>query len=246
MARVQSIEAAQSDGGGPPGFRGTAQGNHQRIDATLARRILPWQVWTTPSAPMADRLDLQLISAALRRLGWVRFWAQLVLAVVVVGVLLFNNIGGRFAANSSRALGLGPGISLTTLAFLLLLWCLWQSWLIVRCGRALNSPVRPSKGDTARLIKRGLLADLVGVTLAVVGYQSMAGSLFVQASQQVPGFFGAQIQQTPGAAGRVIGLPITSIEMLSVLGNTQVLFAHLIGLWISLWLLQRIHRPAAG
>ena len=194
--------------------------------------------------PMADRLDLQLISAALRRMGWVRFWAQLALGIVVTGVLLFNNIGGRLAANSSRALGLGPGISLTTLAFLLLLWCLWQSWLIVRCGRALNSPVRPSKGETARLIKRGLLADLVGVTLAVIGYQSLAGSLFVQASQQVPGFFGAQIQGAPGMGGRVVGLPITSIEMLSVLGNTQVLFAHLIGLWISLWLLQRIYRPS--
>jgi hypothetical protein len=163
---------------------------------------------------------------------------------VVVGVLMFNNIGGRLAANSSRALGLGPGISLTTLSFLLLLWCLWQSWLIVRCGRALNSTARPSKGETARLVKRGLVADLVGVTLAVVGYQSLAGSLFVQASQQVPGFFGAQIQGAPGTAGRVVGLPITSIEMLSVLGNTQVLFAHLIGLWISLWLLQRIYRQA--
>jgi hypothetical protein len=193
---------------------------------------------------MADRLDLQLIAAALRRMGWVRFWAQVVLGVVVVGVQLFNNIGGRLAANSSRALGLGPGISLTTLAFLLLLWCIWQSWLVVRCGRALASPVHPSKGETTRLIKRGVLADLIGITLAVLGYQSLAGSLFVQASQQVPGFFGAQIQATPGAAGRVVGLPITSIEMLSVLGNTQVLFAHLIGLWISLWLLQRIYRSA--
>ena len=193
---------------------------------------------------MADRLDLQLIAAALRRMGWVRFWAQVVLGVVVVAVQLFNNIGGRLAANSSRALGLGPGISLTTLAFLLLLWCIWQSWLVVRCGRALASPVHPSKGETARLIKRGVLADLSGITLAVLGYQSLAGSLFVQASQQVPGFFGAQIQATPGAAGRVVGLPITSIEMLSVLGNTQVLFAHLIGLWISLWLLQRIYRSA--
>ncbi|SBO44409.1 conserved membrane protein of unknown function [Cyanobium sp. NIES-981] len=195
-----------------------------------------------PAAAMADRLDLQLISAALRRLGWVRFWIQLVLAVVVVGVLVFNNIGGRLAANSSRALGLGPGISLTTLSFLLLLWCLWQSWLVVRCGRALASPVRPSRGETARLVKRGLLADLAGLSLAAVGYQAMAGSLFVQASQQVPGFFGAQIQSQPGTGGRVIGLPITSIEMFSVLGNTQVLFAHLIGLAISLWLLQRIYR----
>jgi hypothetical protein len=193
---------------------------------------------------MADRLDLQLISAALRRLGWVRFWVQVALGVVVIGVLTFNNIGGRLAANSSRALGLGPGISLTTLSFLLLLWSLWHSWMVVRCGRALNSPARPSKGETAQMLKRGLLADLVGITLAVVGYQSLAGSLFVQASQQVPGFFGAQIQGAPGAGSRVVGLPITSIEMFSVLGNTQVLFAHLLGLLISLWLLQRVNRPA--
>ena len=191
---------------------------------------------------MVDPLDLQRMADALRRMGWVRFWVQLALGVVVVGVLIFNNLGGQMAANSSRALGLGPGLSLTTLSFLLLLWSLWQSWLVVRCGRALASPARPSKGETSRLVKRGLLADLSGLTLAAVGYQALAGSLFVQASQQVPGFFGAQIQATPGTAGRLVGLPITSIEMLSVLGNTQVLFAHLIGLWISLWLLQRVYR----
>jgi hypothetical protein len=191
---------------------------------------------------MVDQLDLQRMSEALRRMGWVRFWVQLALGVVVVGVLIFNNIGGQMAANSSRALGLGPGLSLTTLSFLLLLWSLWQSWLVVRCGRALASPARPSKGETSRLVKRGLLADLIGLTLAAVGYQALAGSLFVQASQQVPGFFGAQMQAAPGSGGRVVGLPITSIEMLSVLSNTQVLFAHLIALIVSLWILQRIHR----
>jgi len=194
---------------------------------------------------MADRLDLQLISAALRRVGWVRFWIQLVLAVVVVGVLLFSNIGGQLAGRGDRALGLGPGLSMTTLAFLVLLWSLWQSWLEVRCGRALNSAARPSKGETAKLIKRGLLADLVGLTLAAVGYQAMAGSLFVQASMQVPGFIGGQMA-LPGGRPNLMGFPITSIEMLSVLSNTQVLFSHLIGLGISLWLLQRIYRPNAS
>jgi hypothetical protein len=191
---------------------------------------------------MTDELDLQRLSGALRRMGWIRFWVQVALGVVVVGVLVFNNIGGRLVANSARALGLGPGISLTSLAFLVLLWCVWQSWLVVRCGRALASAVKPSRGETARLLKRGLLADLLGLTLASLGYQAMAGSLFVQASQQVPGFFGAQIQTTPGSGGRVVGLPITSIEMFTVLGNTQVLFAHLIGLLFSLWMLQRIYR----
>ncbi|MEA5441228.1 DUF3611 family protein [Cyanobium gracile] len=191
---------------------------------------------------MADQLDLQRMADALRRTAWVRFWVQLALGVVVVVVLVFNNIGGRLAANSSRALGLGPGLSLTTLSFLVLLWSLWQSWLVVRCGRALASPVRPSRGETSRLVKRGLVVDVAGLTLAAVGYQALAGSLFVQASQQVPGFLGAQLQATPGSGGRVVGLPITSIEMLSVLSNTQVLFAHLIALILSLWLLQRIYR----
>ena len=88
----------------------------------------------------------------------------------------------------------------------------------------------------------GLVADVAGLTLAAVGCQALAGSLFVQASQQVPGFLGAQLQTTPGSGGRVVGLPITSIEMLSVLSNTQVLFAHVLGLILSLWLLQRLYR----
>jgi hypothetical protein len=189
---------------------------------------------------MADQLELQRISAALRRMGWIRFWIQVALGIVVVGVLMFNNIGGRVAQNTQRALGLGPGLSLTSLSFLVLLWSLWQGWLVVRCGRALNSPVRPSRGETGRLIKRGVLADLLGLSLAAIGYQALAGSLFMQASMQAPGLFGPiAVPSTRGAP--ISTYPITSIEMLSVLSNTQVLFAHLIGLGFSLWILQRIH-----
>ncbi len=189
---------------------------------------------------MADQLDVQRIAAALRRVGWVRFWIQLALAIVVVGVLLFNSIGARVASNAQRALGLGPGLSLTTLSFLVLLWSLWQGWLVVRTGRALTRPVRPSKGETSRLIKRGLLGDLAGITLAAVGYQALAGSLFMQASMQAPGLFGPM--SVPGTRGPISTYPITSIEMLSVLSNTQVLFAHLIGLVLTLWMLQRVYR----
>ena len=176
-------------------------------------------------------------------MGWIRLWSQVVLGVVVLGVLLFNNIGGQIAARADKALGLGPGLSLTSLAFVVLLWSIWQSGLIVRCGRALNGPVHPSKGETARLIKRSVLADLVGLTLGTVGYQSLAGSLFVQASMQAGFAFGGAMT-TRG--GRITNYPITSLEMLSVLSNTQVLFAHVIGLWISIWMLQRIYRPSGS
>jgi len=187
--------------------------------------------------------DLPRIANALRLSGWVRFWIQLALAVVVVGVLLFNNIGTRVAANAQRALGLGPGLSFTTLSFLLLAWSLWQCWQVIRCCRALASQVPPSRGETARLIKRGLLVDLAGLTVAAVGYQALAGSLFLQASLQAPGLFGPMAFPGSGQAP-ISTYPITSIEMLSVLSNTQVLFAHLLGLGFSLWMLQRIFRRA--
>jgi hypothetical protein len=74
----------------------------------------------------------------------------------------------------------------------------------------------------------------------------MAGGLFVQASMQAPGFIGGQVGLQSGGRPNLMGYPITSIEMLSVLSNTQALFAHLIGLGISLWLLQRIYRPNPG
>jgi len=185
---------------------------------------------------MADKLDFQLLSLGMRRIGWIRFWIQTVLGIVVVGVLLFNNVGSSLARNSERALGLGPGLSLTTLAFFFLLYGLWHGWLIVRTGRALDSSVRPSRRETSRMLKRGLIADLLGLVFSSVGYQTLAGALFVQASMQAPGI-------SIGAGMRSMeNYPITSLEMLSVLSNTQVLFAHVIGVIFSLWLLQRIYR----
>jgi hypothetical protein len=157
------------------------------------------------------------------------------MAVVCMGVLAFNSIGNDLMRNRDRAIGLGPGLSLTTLALLVLAWSIWQDWGMIRLSRALasGSGAKPSKGETAAQLKRHVLASLAGVTLAAVGYQALAGSLTFQASLQQPGVVGA------------VGMgnnAITSLEMFSVLANTQALTGHLIGLWISLWLLQRIQR----
>ena len=189
---------------------------------------------------MADQLDFQLLSLGLRRMGWIRFWIQLTLGIVAAGVLIFYNIGGSLARNSQKAMGLGPGLSITTLAFFVLLYSLFQGWLIVKKGRALNSSARPSRGETSRLLKRGVIVDLLGLVFSLVGYQALAGALTVQASMQVPGFFGASM----GPSRALPSLPITSIEMLSVLSNTQIMMAHVIGLIFSLWLLQRIYRTS--
>ena len=63
--------------------------------------MLRWQVWVIALfIVMADQRDFQLLSLGMRRIGWVRFWIQTILGVVVVGVLLFNNVGSSLARNS--------------------------------------------------------------------------------------------------------------------------------------------------
>ena len=110
---------------------------------------------------MSDKIDFQSLSFAMRRIGWIRFWVQSILGVVVAAVLLFSNV----VNNSEGQLSLAPGLSLTTIALILLLFSLWQGWLIVRTGRAIASNARPSRGQTSKLIKRGLIVDLLGILL---------------------------------------------------------------------------------
>ena len=160
------------------------------------------------------------------------------MAVVVFVVLLLNL--QRWLGGSGGAIpgtGAGPhhpgvsGVALQSLA-MLVGGALWPCPGLCRGA--------PSRGETSRLLRRGILASLLGLVLGSVGYQALAGSLFVQASLQAPGFFGGPVGTGVGRGG-LVNYPITSIEMLSVLSNTQVLTAHLVGLVIGLWLLRRIH-----
>ena len=155
---------------------------------------------------MSDKMDFQLLSFGMRRTGWIRFWVQSILGVVVTAVLLFSNVVNN---NSEGQLGLAPGLSLTTISLILLLFSLWQGWLIVRTGRAIASNARPSRGQTSKLIKRGLVVDLLGVLFGLIGYQALMGALFIQASSQTTG-------QLITATSDI---PITGLEILSVLSN---------------------------
>ncbi len=176
---------------------------------------------------MSDKIDFQSLSFGMRRVGWVRFWAQSILGVVVTAVLLFSNVVNN---NSENQVTLNLGLSITTISLIFLIFSLWQSWLIVRTGRSLSSNARPSRGQTSKLIKRGLVNDLLGMIFGLIGYQAFMGELFIQASSQATG------QLTTSKT------TITGLEILSVLSNTQVIAAHFIGLFFSLWLLRRIYK----
>jgi len=178
---------------------------------------------------MTDKMDFQLLSFGMRRIGWIRFWIQSILGVVVTAVLLFSNVVNN---NSEGQLSLTPGLSLTTISLILLFLSLWQGWLIIRTGRAIGSNARPSRGQTSKLIKRGILNDLLGILFGLIGYQALMGALFIQASTQTQGI----------AIATSSDVAITGLEILSVLSNTQVMAAHFTGLCFSLWLLRRIYK----
>ena len=118
---------------------------------------------------MSDKIDFQSLSFGMRRVGWVRFWAQSILGVVVTAVLLFSNVVNN---NSENQVTLNLGLSITTISLIFLIFSLWQSWLIVRTGRSLSSNARPSRGQTSKLIKRGLVNDLLGMVFGLIGYQA--------------------------------------------------------------------------
>ena len=178
---------------------------------------------------MSDKIDFQSLSFGMRRIGWIRFWIQSILGVVVTAVLLFSNVVNN---NSEGQLSLTPGLSLTTISLILLFLSLWQGWLIIRTGRAIGSNARPSRGQTSKLIKRGILNDLLGILFGLIGYQALMGALFIQASTQTQGI----------AIATSSDVAITGLEILSVLSNTQVIAAHFVGLCLSLWLLRRIYK----
>ena len=85
---------------------------------------------------------------------------------------------------------------------------------------------------TSKLIKRGLINDLLGILFGLIAYQALMGALFIQASSQTTG-------QLITASSDI---PITGLEILSVLSNTQVIAAHFFGLCFSLWLLRSIYK----
>tara|TARA_B100000965_G_scaffold309835_1_gene269136 strand:+ start:617 stop:1144 length:528 start_codon:yes stop_codon:yes gene_type:complete len=174
-------------------------------------------------------MDFQLLSFGMKRIGWIRFWIQSILGVVVTAVLLFSNVVNN---NSEGQLSLTPGLTLTTISLILLFLSLWQGWLIIRTGRAIGSNARPSRGQTSKLIKRGILNDLLGILFGLIGYQALMGALFIQASTQTQGI----------AIATSSDVAITGLEILSVLSNTQVMAAHFVGLCFSLWLLRRIYK----
>ena len=195
---------------------------------------------------MTNQLDtdklpaaVQRVAFALRTVGWVSFWVQLVLAVVAGIILLFAipfAVPSTTAAANSTSAGTGGGVFFAICGLLVLGYSVFRAFRFTRLSRQLRSPanaVRPKKADTIKQVQLTLVSNLVGMLLTLVGAEAISGTLLAKSLAQPQALFGATVD---------VGRFIQPLDIFVVLANTHATVAHFVGIVGTLWLLDRIHK----
>lgn len=184
------------------------------------------------------------VAGALRYVGWASFWVQLVLAVVSAIVLAFagSNLNTPVATNpalpntpvAAANPGTGAGLFFAFLGLVALFVGTYWAFRYTRLSLQLKSPgnqARPRRGDAVQMLQFGLLINLAGMLLTILGAQAISGSLVLKSFEQGFGFF----------SGNPLRF-ITPLDLLVVQANANTIMAHFIGLLATLWLIRCVNR----
>jgi hypothetical protein len=173
-------------------------------------------------------------SSALRLGGNIGFWLQVILGVVAAIILLFSSaVLGGGESNAQKA-GSAFALFCATAGILTLAVSCFFFWRYKKIGRAIQNPnlaQRPKKQYTIKLVKFGLLANLTGMFISLIGAEAFAGLLYSKAAR-IP--IGAAVFDTPRL--------IEPVEIMLLLGNVHTIFSHFAGIVIGLWLLDRLYK----
>jgi len=188
---------------------------------------------------MSDSSPLRAIAQMFRFTGWISFWTQLVLGVVSGGILLFAILSQRTGNTSSNNPGTGLGVFLAASGLIALGVSIYLAFRYTRLGKQLessNPSNRPRKIETIQVVRFGLIVNLAGMLLTLMGAEAIVGTLLSK-SLTVPQFgAGVYTQVDPSRI-------IQSLDIFVVQANTNTVLAHFAGLVSSIWLLNRITKP---
>jgi len=173
---------------------------------------------------------IQQISSDLRFIGRVSFWLQLVLGVISAVLLSFGTL--ILLSSTQRTKGIEIGLLAAIAGVVILVIAIYFTRRYVQFSKDILSPdpsERPKKTDTIQLIKTGIIFNLVGILLTIIGAEALIGIL-LQKTLLIPQ---ATITADPNKF-------INPADVLIVQANTNSIAAHFAGLICSLWLLNRV------
>ncbi|WP_138501466.1 DUF3611 family protein [Nostoc sp. PA-18-2419] len=172
------------------------------------------------------------IGNTIRITGWISFWLQLAIGVVSVLALLFALTGRGLVQQQNT--GLGIGIFWAVCGILVLLFSLYWNFRYTRIGKALENPnlaLHPSKPDTTKILRLGIVVGLVGILLTLLGTGSTVLVLVAKS-----------ISQPPGVAITDPYRIIRPMDVFVAVADITGIAAHYVGTVASLWLLERVHQ----
>jgi hypothetical protein len=173
------------------------------------------------------------LAGAFVRLGWAGFWLQLVFGSLPILVLFYYIAFSRREPDAGS--GFGVPEFLTIINLLMLIFTTYWSYRYTRIGRRIrNTEQAPSESHLIGAVWTGVVAITAGMLFSMIAILIDASSLlfyFLKAPQA-----GIPVIQTGGVAATHW---VSSVDMVSLMALILFLFAELIVLIFSLWLLFR-------
>ncbi|NJK99625.1 MAG: DUF3611 family protein [Spirulinaceae cyanobacterium SM2_1_0] len=184
------------------------------------------------AAPLPPKL--QQAADNLKWSGRIGFWTQLVLGIISAVTVLFASIS-LGDPDRNRTQGTEFGILCAVLGLIVLVVAMYFAWRYMAISRLLRSPnpaQRPSKPDTLQVIRLGLTVNMVGMLIAIIGAETIAGIVLAKSLSLPPNAISAED----------LSRFVNSLDLLIVQANTNSIAAHFAGIVSSLVLLDRITR----
>lgn len=172
------------------------------------------------------------LARAFIRLGWAGLWLQLMFGSLPILVMAYYFL---FSSSTGPRSGF-PLVEYLTIANLVILgFTVFWSYRYTRLGKQLLDPQRrPSESYVTGTVWTGVVASTAGMLFSMLVMLIEAASLlfyFLKAPQA-----GIPVIQTSGAEAPYF---VSSVDMVSLMALILTLFAELIVLIFSLWLLFR-------
>lgn len=198
--------------------------NAVSLENSARRAAPPVALFGTKEAP------LQALRTGLTRVGWLSWWAQLILSTVTGVLLLFaNSVSSQRTAAvlAGRALavaGLASSIAST-------LWTLGYGRLANKLGRTPETTPAEAAKLALGVINKGVMLNLIGMGLSVLGAQAIVGVLAAKALAQ------SQVLSAN---------PVQALDLLIVQANGNTVLSHFLSLALCLNLRGTAERCASA